>query len=121
MKDKQIVERDPVFCLLRHPSSYGVGRSSDHSVTPIPWPVQLILTYGCLISKTLKSEQTMNRLHLVGSSAADMHHGTRRFKKSGFTDMMTSFFALNGTEDIVAQFPVVRSFPQAAVEIVLHL
>src|SRR4051794_19157820 len=55
------------------------------------------------------------------ASPADVHHRSRRLHELRLAYVMPRFLLLNCTEDVLAQFRVVRSGAHAAVEVVLDL
>ena len=88
MEDKQIVERDAVFRLVRH-----AGTVSQPGVLAI-----LSHAGGISVTENALCDQqgcgngdcaAMRGLRL----SADVHHGPRRLEKAGLTDVMARFFA----------------------------
>src|SRR4051795_8205245 len=53
--------------------------------------------------------------------SADVNHRSRRLHEFRLTDVVTRFFLLNCTEDILAQFLVTCAGAHASIEVVLHL
>ena len=54
-------------------------------------------------------------------SSADMYHRPRRLKELRLANVVPRFLLFNGTQNVRAQFLVVRSSPHPSVEVVLHL
>src|SRR5208337_5297508 len=50
-----------------------------------------------------------------------MHHRSRRFQKSGLSNVMAGFLALNGMENVCLEFRIVCPGPQSSIKVVLHL
>jgi len=61
------------------------------------------------------------RQDLLLRSAPNVHHRPRRFQEFRFSDVMACFFPFDGTQNIAAQFLVVRPGPQSSIKIMLYL
>jgi hypothetical protein len=54
-------------------------------------------------------------------STANMHHRSRGFQKSRFSDMVARFLAFDRCNNVFAKLGIARSAPQPSIKIVLDL